>query len=231
MLQKSQRAGQHKIVLAFGGLWLLMLAGNAFAVDQEQKNILPDYNAILAEKISNNHLMLTENSQMSLMDAALNSPDSSAMVLHSETASVGAAPLVNRYSAGWSMPMSDALNTGPVAQFAVDDSALSCPKCQWIDSNNAEHIASLGWRVDSSLGWIAPWAQVSYSHLLKDENPSPTRDRIEDAAGRENNWVDVSVGANVPLGQNMAAFASFAQTGAVSSGEQFIYSLGVSASF
>jgi uncharacterized protein YhjY with autotransporter beta-barrel domain len=29
----------------------------------------------------------------------------------------------------------------------------------------------------------------------------------------------------------MAAFASFAQTGAVSSGEQFIYNLGVSASF
>ena len=231
MLQKSQRAGQHKIVLAFGGLWLTILAGNAYALDQAPNNNVPDYNAILAEKISNKHLMLTENSQMSLMDAALNSPDSSAMVLHSETASVGATPLVNRYSAGWSMPMSNAVNTGPVAQFAMDDSALSCPKCQWVDSNNAEHIASLGWRVDSRLGWIAPWAQVSYSHLLSDDNASPTRDRSDDINGRESNWVDVSVGANVSLGQNMAAFASFAQTGAVSSGEQFIYSLGVSASF
>ena len=43
--------------------------------------------------------------------------------------------------------------------------------------------------------------------------------------------MEVSVGTNVPFGQNMAAFASFSQTGAVVSGEQFIYSLGVSASF
>ncbi len=231
MLQKSQRAGQYKIALASGGLWLLILAGDACALDQAQKSPAPDYNAILAEKISNNHLMFTENSKMSLMDAALTSPDSSAMVLHSETVSVGAAPLVNRYSAGWSMPMSNAVNTGPVAQFAMDDSTLSCPKCQWIDSNNAEHIASLGWRVDSRLGWITPWAQVSYSHLLNDDNAAPMRAGSDETTGRESHWVDVSIGANVPLGQNMAAFASFAQSGAVSSGEPFIYSLGVSASF
>ncbi|MBA0036523.1 autotransporter [Pantoea sp. BIGb0393] len=231
MLQKSQRTGQHKIALAFGGLWLFFLAGNAYAFDQSGQNSAPDYNAILGEKISSNHLMLTENADANLFDAALNSPNDNAIVMHSESASVGAAPFVNRYSAGWSMPMSAAVSTGPVAQFAVDDSTLSCPKCERVDSNNAEHIASLGWRVDSSLGWISPWAQVSYSHLVNEEFPSPSRERAEDINGRDNNWVDVSVGANLPLGQNMAAFASFAQTGAVSNGEQFIYSLGVSASF
>jgi len=231
MLQKSQRTGQHKIALAFGGLWLFFLAGNAYAFDQSGENSAPDYNAILAEKISSNHLMLTENADANLFDAALNSPNDYAIVMHSESASVGAAPFVNRYSAGWSMPMSAAVSTRPVAQFAVDDSTLSCPKCERVDSNNAEHIASLGWRVDSSLGWISPWAQVSYSHLVNEEFPSPSRERAEDINGRDNNWVDVSVGANLPLGQNMAAFASFAQTGAVSNGEQFIYSLGVSASF
>jgi uncharacterized protein YhjY with autotransporter beta-barrel domain len=231
MLQKSQRTGQHNLALAFSGLWLFFLAGNAHAFDQANQKSAPDYNAILAEKISSNHLMLTENSEGGLFDAALNSPSDSAMVMHTETASVGAAPFVNRYSAGWSMPVSAATNTGPVAQFAVDDSTISCPKCERVDSNNAEHIASLGWRVDSSFGWISPWAQVSYSHLVNEELPSPTRERADDLNGRENNWVDVSVGANMPLGKNMAAFASFGQTGAVSSGEQFIYSLGVSASF
>ncbi|XXN63345.1 autotransporter [Enterobacter ludwigii] len=231
MVQKSQRTGQHKIVLAIGGLWLCFLAGNSYAYDQASPNSAPDYNAILAEKISNNHLMLTENPEANLFDAALNSPSDFAMEMHSETASVGATPFVNRYSAGWSIPMSKAVSTGPVAQFAVDDSTLSCPKCERVDSNNAEHIASLGWRVDSSLGVIMPWAQVSYSHLVNEELPSPTRERANDMNGRENNWVDVNVGANLPLGQHMAAFASFGQTGAVSSGEQFIYSLGVSASF
>lgn len=231
MLQKSQRTGQHKIALTLSGWWLFFLAGNAYAFDQSSQNNAPDYNVILAEKISSNHLMLTENPEANLFDAALNSPNDYAMVMHSETASVGAAPFVNRYSAGWSMPMSEAVSTGPVAQFAVDDSTMSCPKCERVDSNNAEHIASLGWRVDSSFGWISPWAQVSYSHLVNEELSSPTREHADDMNGRENNWVDVSVGANMPLGQNMAAFASFAQTGAVSSGEQFIYSLGVSASF
>ncbi|MBD9645757.1 MULTISPECIES: autotransporter [unclassified Pantoea] len=231
MLQKSQRTGQHIIALAFGSVWLFFLAGNTYAFDQSSQNSAPDYNAILAEKISSNHLMLTENPDANLFDAALNSPNDYALVMHSETASVGATPFVNRYSAGWSMPMSKAVSTGPVAQFAVDDSTLSCPKCAGVDSNNAEHIASVGWRVDSSLSGISPWAQVSYSHLVNEELPSPTRERAEDINGRESNWVDVSVGANMPLGQNMAAFASFAQTGAVTSGEQFIYSLGVSASF
>ena len=84
--------------------------------------------------------------------------------------------------------------------------------------------------LDSTLDWISPWAQVSYSHQLNEDNVSALRDRPEEI-GHESNWMDVSVGANVPFGQNMAAFASFSQTGAVISGEQFIYSLGVSASF
>ncbi len=58
MWQKSHRTGQHKIALAFGGWWLFFLAGNAFAFDQSSQNSAPDYNAILAEKISSNHLML-----------------------------------------------------------------------------------------------------------------------------------------------------------------------------
>lgn len=230
MLQKSQRTGQHIRMLAFGGVWLLFTAMSANAWGQASGDNVPDYNAILAEKISSNRLMLTENNDISLMDAVLNSPDEGAMVLHSETASVGNAPFANRYSAGWQMPMSQTVSTGPVAQFAVDDSHLSCPKCEFVDGNNAGHVASLGWRVDSTLGWISPWAQVSYSHQLNYDNPLATRDRPEEI-NQESRWVDVSVGANVPLGQNLAAFASFSQTGAVISGEQFIYSLGVSASF
>lgn len=230
MLQKSQRTDQHILMLALGGVWLFLTAAPASAWDQADALNVPDYNAILAEKISSNHLMLTENSNMSLMDAALNPPGQGAMALYSEKASVGNAPFANRYSAGWQMPMTPTVRTGPVAQFAVDDSRLSCPKCEFVDSNNAGHIASLGWRVDSTMGWISPWAQVSYSHQLNDDMTATPRDRQEDI-NHENSWVDVSVGANVPFGQNMAAFASFSQTGAVVSGEQFIYSLGVSASF
>ena len=229
MWQNSQRTGQRLFALAFSGGWLLVAALPAYAWDQASESSAPDYNAILAEKISSNHLMLTENRDSDLLDAALN-PPGGGMALHSEPASVGNSPLVNRYSAGWNLPMNDRLRTGPVAQFAVDDSTLSCAACAPVDRNNAEHIASLGWRVDSSFGWISPWAQVSYSHQLSFDGTAVPRDRPEEM-NRETNWMDVSVGARLPLGQNMAAFASFAQTGAVSSGEQFIYNLSVSASF
>lgn len=230
MLQKSQRTGQHNLALAFASLWLLFVAAPACAWDQGDPRPAPDYNVILAEKISSNQLTLTENRQLSLMDAALNPPGGSGIILHSETASVGDAPLASRYSAGWSMPVNTAISTGPVAQFSVEDPRLNCPTCAQAEDHTAGHVASLGWRMDSALGGISPWAQVSYSHQLNEPDLLTSRDR-PDASDRENHWMDVSVGANVPLGQNLSAFASFAQSGAESSGEQLIYRLGVSASF
>ncbi|MBP2195829.1 autotransporter domain-containing protein [Pantoea cypripedii] len=233
MLQKSQRSGQHILALALVGVWLSACALPARAWDEGSQQHAPsasspDYDAILAEKISQNHLTLTGNNDRGLMDAALNPPDGAIINLHTEAASVGANPFANRLSAGWQMPMSEAISTGPVAQYAVDPSSLNCPQCEFIDRNNPDQVASLGWRVDSSLGWIAPYAQISYSHQLGEMNFTP---RSDEGIGRENNWMDVSVGANMPLGQHLSAFASFSQTGAMSSGEQFIYSLGVSASF
>jgi uncharacterized protein YhjY with autotransporter beta-barrel domain len=231
MLQKSQRSGQHNLALVMGSAWLFAVSCPVLAWDetsQGQPVASPDYNAILAEKISQNHLMLTENGANNLMDAALNPPGEAMVNIHTEAASVGASPFTNRLSAGWQLPVNETITTGPVAQYAVDPSPLSCPQCELVDRSKDDHIASLGWRVDSSLGWIAPYAQISYSHQLGEMSFTP---RSDDGITRENNWMDVSVGANMPLGQHLSAFASFSQTGAMSSGEQFIYSLGVSASF
>ncbi|MDO6408271.1 autotransporter [Pantoea phytobeneficialis] len=231
MLQKSQRSGQHNLALVMGCAWLFAVSCPVLAWDensQGQSVASPDYNAILAEKISQNHLMLTENSTNNLMDAALNAPGEAVVSVHTEAASVGANPFTHRMSAGWQLPVNETLTTGPVAQYAVDSSPLSCPQCEFVEPDKDDHIASLGWRVDSSLGWIAPYAQISYSHQLGEMNFTP---RSDGGIARENNWMDVSVGANMPLGQHLSAFASFSQNGAMSSGEQFIYSLGVSASF
>lgn len=230
MLQKSQRTGQHILALAFSSVWLLFMAAPASAWDQADPRGAPDYNAILAEKVFSNHLVWEESSDSGLLEAALRAPGDSGFVLHTDTGSAGSAPLASRYSAGWSMPVNAGISTGPVAQFAVDDSRLSCPKCERVDSNNAGHIASFGWRVERALGWISPWAQVSYSYQLNDDRPTAARIDAGEA-GRESNWMDVSVGASLPLGRNLAAYTSFAQTGADSTGEQQIYSLGVSASF
>jgi len=106
------------------------------------------------------------------------------------------------------------------------------------DQNYHSQIGALGWRVDSSLGWFNPWAEVSYNHQfgdnvwragggLKSTQTAFTRD----SANQDSNWVDVTVGAHMPLGDSVAAFASVSQTGGLSTGEQFMYNLGVSARF
>ena len=236
MLQKSPCIGQHYPVRLFCSALLLAIIQPAFAWggdfalhdNQSPTVIPPDYNTILAEKISRTPLEFTDE-QQGLWDAALNAPASIPMALRSEPGSVGATPLGTRFSAGWDLPINHSFTTGPVAQYAVDQRPLTCPQCDFSERPNHDQVASVGWRVDSKLGWITPWAQLSYSHQLVEENLNYRAE--DDPNNRQENWVDVSVGAHMPLNNNLAAFASFSQTDALNTGEQFIYSLGVSASF
>lgn len=151
-----------------------------------------------------------------------------------------------RITTGWDFPVASFLTTGPVVQYALDYSSVdgyqeegeSSTAMRFNDQNYHSQIGALGWRVDSQLGWLNPWAEVSYNHQfgdnvwragggLKSTQTSFTRD----SADQDSNWVDVTVGAHMPLGDSVAAFASVSQTGGLSSGEQFMYNLGVSARF
>lgn len=236
MLQKSQCAGQHYLVRLFCGVWLLSMMHPVFAwggdvalpVIQAPTIDSPDYNTILAEKISRNPLAFTDTRQ-GLWDAALNASTPTSLVLRSEPDKVGAKPSGTRFRAGWALPLSDCITTGPVAQYTVGQRPLACPQCDFSDPPSHDQVASVGWRVDSQLGWITPWAQLSYSHQLTEDNLNYRA--AEESDSRQDNGLDVSIGAHVPLNNNLAAFASFSQTGTLNSGEQFIYSLGVSASF
>ncbi len=220
--------------LFFGTLFFTVVQ-SAFAWDDfSSLSAIPqppphlDYNTLLAEKISLSQLAFTDE-QRGLWDAALNAPGSSPLTLRSEPATVGVTSLGTRYSAGWNVKLSQSVTTGPVAQYSADQASLNCPQCELSDRPSQEQVASVGWRVNSRMGWITPWAQLSYSHQLADENTRYQADESE--SGRQENWLDVSVGAHMPLNNNLAAFASFSQTDALNTGEKFIYSLGVSASF
>lgn len=228
MSQKSQCARQRLTTLALRSALLFCFAAPLFAwsgttlssVDDGAR-AAPDYDTILAEKISRNRLVFGDDAQVSLLDAALNSP--TALTLRVEPVPTG-----SRYSAGWAMPLGGPLTTGPVAQYLP---VLASPECTQCDFSR-DGVATLGWRIDSRLGWIAPYAQLSYSYLPGDSLTGESRDRpLDDAAVRESGWVDLSVGAHIPLNQYVAAFAAFSQNDALNNGEQFIYSLGVSASF
>ncbi|WP_084089752.1 autotransporter outer membrane beta-barrel domain-containing protein [Erwinia oleae] len=151
-----------------------------------------------------------------------------------------------RITTGWDIPLGSVLTTGPVAQYALDYSEVSgyqeqgssSTAMRFDDQNYHSQVGAVGWRLDSQFGWLNPWAEVSYNHQFSDNVwraggglKSTQTSFTRDSAGQDTNWVDVTVGAHMPLGDAVAAFASVSQTGGLSSGEQFMYNLGVSARF
>jgi len=189
---------------------------------------LPDYDTILAEKIALTPPAFSDDSR-ALFEAAINSPTASPIVLHSETGSAGSMPLGKRYRAGIDLPLSASVTTGPVAQYAVDPQQTTCLQCDYSDPQSREQSASVGWRIDSQQGWIAPWAQLSYHYFLADASQSVARNN---APGSDQaNGLDLSLGAQLPLNDNLAAFAAFSQSEALNNEEQQLYSVGFSASF
>ncbi|WP_199636380.1 autotransporter domain-containing protein [Serratia sp. PAMC26656] len=163
-----------------------------------------------------------------------------------ETGSTSGKQWGARLTAGYDFPITSYLTTGPMAQFAWDYSNVSgysedgnnSTSMRFNDQTYHSQIGALGWRLDSQFGLFNPYAEVSYQHQFGDDVyraggglKSTQTSFTRDSAGQDKNWVDVTLGANMPLTDQVAAFATVSQTGGLSSGEQFMYNVGVSARF
>ncbi|QCR34602.1 autotransporter outer membrane beta-barrel domain-containing protein [Nissabacter sp. SGAir0207] len=151
-----------------------------------------------------------------------------------------------RLTAGWDIPVAEWLSTGPLAQFAWDYSSVDgyserssrSTAMRFDDQTYHSQIGALGWRLDARFDRLNPYAELSYQHQFGDDVyragggiKSTQTHFTRTSATQDTNWVDVTVGANLPLTDNIDAFAAVSQTGGLSSGEQFMYNLGVSARF
>lgn len=165
---------------------------------------------------------------------------------HTETGSTDGKQWGARVTVGYDFPVTSYLTTGPMAQFAWDYSNVSgysedgndSTAMRFNDQNYHSQIGALGWRLDSNFGLFNPYAEVSYQHQFGDDVyraggglKSTQTSFTRDSANQDKNWVDVTLGANMPLTDQVAAFATVSQTGGLSSGEQFMYNVGVSARF
>ncbi|HFI5308620.1 autotransporter outer membrane beta-barrel domain-containing protein [Serratia liquefaciens] len=163
-----------------------------------------------------------------------------------ETGSTDGKQWGARITAGYDFPVTSYLTTGPMAQFAWDYSNVSgysedgndSTAMRFNDQTYHSQIGALGWRLDSKFGLFNPYAEVSYQHQFGDDVyraggglKSMQTSFTRDSASQDKNWVDVTLGANMPLTDQVAAFATVSQTGGLSSGEQFMYNVGVSARF
>lgn len=163
-----------------------------------------------------------------------------------ETGSTDGKQWGARVTTGYDFPITSYLTTGPMAQFAWDYSNVSgysedgndSTAMRFNDQTYHSQIGALGWRLDTKFGLFNPYAEVSYQHQFGDDVyraggglKSTQTSFTRDSANQDKNWVDVTLGANMPLTDQVAAFATVSQTGGLSSGEQFMYNVGVSARF
>ncbi|WP_156293460.1 autotransporter outer membrane beta-barrel domain-containing protein [Serratia oryzae] len=163
-----------------------------------------------------------------------------------ETGSTSGKQWGARVTGGYDFPLTSSLTTGPLAQFAWDYSNVSgysedgndSTAMRFNDQTYRSQIAALGWRLDAQLGKVNPYAEVSYQHQFGDDVyraggglKSTQTSFTRDSASQDKDWVNVTLGANMPLTEQVAAFTSVSQTGGLSSGEQFMYNVGISARF
>lgn len=179
----------------------------------------PRYNDILEERIRS-----TQNSP----GLAINLPDTSPL------------DTISTMSLGWNIPLSSQVTTGPVAVWHYDGSTTSmynefgdsATNVQYSDPLWHASVSSLGWRVDSRFGDLRPWAQISVNQQFG-ENVWKSQSGLYrlTAANQYGNWMDVTLGADMLLNPHLAAYASMSQSENETWGQNYLYSMGVSARF
>ena len=120
---------------------------------------------------------------------------------------------------------SDGTTTSMYNEFGDSTTTLTDPL--WHAS-----VSSLGWRVDSRLGDLRPWAQISYNQQFG-ENIWKAQSGLSrmTATNQNGNWLDVTVGADMLLNQNIAAYAALTQAENTTNKSDYLYTMGVSARF
>lgn len=143
-------------------------------------------------------------------------------------------------SVGWNFPVTGSVTTGPVMAWRYDGTAPMMVN-EFGDSITTQaltdplwhaSVSSLGWRVDTQYGDLRPWAQVSFNQQFG-ENQWKSQFGMSQtpALAQNSSWMDVTVGTDMPFTTHMAAYASLAQGENTTTGEEFMYTLGVSANF
>lgn len=182
----------------------------------------PSYNDILAERI--NSSFTSQNQEGLLLVSGNDSVTADSSLL----------------GIGWNIDLPGNFTTGPTAKYSWDSSSTgiyneygdSAVGPRFTDQLWHASVSTVGWRVDSSLGYLRPWAQVSYNHQYGENLwKAQSGMRANTASGQDSNWMDITVGADMPISKNMAAFASMSQAEGLTTGEAYIYNVGVSAKF
>ncbi|BDH44152.1 hypothetical protein TUM12370_01960 [Salmonella enterica subsp. enterica serovar Choleraesuis] len=137
----------------------------------------------------------------------------------------------------WNFPLARGLTTGPTAALRWDSSDTLLPggRRGAIGGNDPLWHASttaLGWQVSGQLGPVQPWARIGF-YQQYGENLWKAQPGMSAANGaqQEGGWTEFRLGADMPVSEDVAAFAMFSQADGLSTGENLLYLMGVNARF
>ncbi|TPE14804.1 autotransporter domain-containing protein [Pantoea vagans] len=163
-----------------------------------------------------------------------------------EQGNSGGKVLGMRVQTGWDLPVGRYVTTGPVASYALDytrvggyqEEGNSSTSMRFGDQTLHAQVGSLGWRIDSKNLPVNPWAQISYNHQFGDSDSAVTAGLkstrtafTRSSDGTDDNWLNMAVGASVPLGAAVNAFAGVSAVAGNSETHQVTWNVGVNARF
>ncbi|PHM45031.1 outer membrane esterase [Xenorhabdus mauleonii] len=168
------------------------------------------------------------------------------MATRRETGATNGNQWGGRLSAGWDIPVTNAISTSPIFQFAWDkgdidgyrESTQNSTSMRFGDQNYTSKVATLGLRVDTQLGRFNPYASITFNHQFGDNRYSlrsaikSTRTSfVTESDQQKRNWREYTIGANANLVGNVRGFASATRNEGRSQDPKYHFTLGINASF
>ncbi|MDC9594095.1 autotransporter outer membrane beta-barrel domain-containing protein [Xenorhabdus sp. IM139775] len=151
-----------------------------------------------------------------------------------------------RITAGWDIPVNRYLTTSPIVQYAWDkgeidgyrESGNSSSSMNFADQDYTSKVGTLGWRVDTTLGRVNPYAAVQFNHQFGDTRyklsgaiNSTTISFTQESSKQSTNWRQYTLGVNANLINNVRGFAAVTRNDGNTQDPTYNFSVGINASF
>ncbi|AKH64271.1 MULTISPECIES: autotransporter domain-containing esterase [Photorhabdus] len=166
--------------------------------------------------------------------------------LRKENASTSGHQWGGRITAGWDIPLTSAVTTSPIIQYAWDksyvkgyrESGNNSTAMHFGEQRYDSQVGTLGWRLDTNFGYFNPYAEVRFNHQFGDKRyqirsaiNSTQTSFVSESQKQDTHWREYTIGMNAVITKDWGAFASVSRNDGDVQNHTYSFSLGVNASF
>ncbi|EQC00080.1 autotransporter domain-containing esterase [Photorhabdus temperata] len=166
--------------------------------------------------------------------------------LRKENASTSGHQWGGRITAGWDIPLTSAVTTSPIIQYAWDksyvkgyrESGNNSTAMHFGEQRYDSQVGTLGWRLDTNFGYFNPYAEVRFNHQFGDKRyqirsaiNSTQTSFVSESQKQDTHWREYTIGMNAVITKDWGTFASISRNDGDVQNHTYSFSLGVNASF